>query len=90
MNGKISECGLVRVYEDMFPMGKVGKYVRIVFKMLEHENTRYVKYGQFVQLKEVLARGEARVRVELCFIILDLGKEDVLRKLDFDQVEYHQ
>ena len=43
VNGQISEYRLVRVYEDMFPMGKVAKYVRIVFKMLDPENTGYVK-----------------------------------------------
>ena len=69
-------------------MGKVGKYVRIVFKMLEHENTGYVKCGQFVQFISVVLRGEAGERAELCFNILDLGSEGVLRKQDFEQVEY--
>ena len=50
VNGEISERRLVRVYEDMFPMGKVAKYVRIVFTMLAHEKTGYFKCGQFVQL----------------------------------------
>ena len=89
VNGQISESRLMRVYEDMFPMGKVAKYVRIVFKMLEHENTGYVKYGQFLQFIEALARGEAWERVELSFNIFDLGKEGVLRRLDFEEVEYH-
>ena len=87
VKGDISEYRLVRVYEDMFPMGKVAKYVRIVFKMLEHENTGYVKCGQFVQFISVVLRGEARERAELCFDLLDLGKEGILKKQNFEKVE---
>ena len=87
VNGQISECKLVRVYEDMFPMGKVGKYVRIVFKMLEHQNTGYVKCGQFLQFIEVVVRGDTGERAELCFNMLDLGREGVLKKQNFEQVK---
>ena len=83
VNGQISECRLMRVYKDIFPMGKVAKYVRIIFKMLEHENTGYLKCGQFVQFISVVARGEARERTELCFNMLNLGMEGVLKKQDF-------
>ena len=76
----------MRVYEDMFPMGKVAKYVRIVFKMLEHDNTGYVKCGQFVQFISVVARGDARERVEMCFKLLDVRNEFDLKKQDFKQV----
>ena len=86
VNGEISERRLVRVYEDMFPMGKGAKYVRIIFKMLEHENTGYVKCGHFLQFISVVARGDARERAELCFNFLDLGKEGALKKQDFKQV----
>jgi Ca2+-binding EF-hand superfamily protein len=64
----------------------VAKYVRIIFKMLEHDNTGYVKCGQFLQFISVVARGDARERVELCFNLLDLSKEGVLKKQDFKQV----
>ena len=86
VNGDISEYRLVRVYEDMFPMGKVAKYVRIVFQMLDPENTGYVKCGQFVQFISVVARGDARERVEMCFNLLDVRKEGDLKKQDFQQV----
>jgi Ca2+-binding EF-hand superfamily protein len=86
VNGEISECRLVRVYEGMFPMGKVGKYVRIIFKMLEHENSGYVKCGQFIQFISVVARGDAREKASLCFNLLDLRREGALKKQDFKQV----
>ena len=87
VNGQISESRLMRVYEDMFPMGKVAKYVRIVFKMLEHENTGYVKCGQLVKFISVVARGESWERAELCFNMLDLKREGVLKKQDFEKVK---
>jgi Ca2+-binding EF-hand superfamily protein len=86
VNGQISEYRLARVYEDMFPMGKVGKYVRIVFKMLDPENTGYIKCGQFLQFISVVARVDARERVDMCFNLLDVRKEGVLKKQDFKQV----
>ena len=86
-DGQISERRLVRVYEDIFPMGKVGKYVKIVFSLLDPENTGYVKCGQFVQFVSVVERGEAGERVELCFNICDIQRKGVLTKQDFEQVK---
>ena len=60
--------------------------MRIVFKMLEHENTGYVRCGQFLHFISVVARGDASERLELCFDLLDLRKEGVLKKQDFKQV----
>ena len=61
--------------------------MRIVFKMLDPENNGYVECGQFVQFISVVARGEAWERAELCFNMLDLGREGVLKKHDFEQVK---
>lgn len=86
VNGQITEGRLVKVYEDIFPMGKVGKYVRIVFNMLDHDNNGHIKCGQFIQFISIVARGDDGERACLCFEMFDLRREGVLRKQDFGEV----
>ena len=87
-NGLISEKMLVKVYADMFPMGNVSKYVRIVFNMLNHENTGYIKCGEFLEFISIIARGSTRERALLCFHLFDVGKDEVLCRGNFEQVEH--
>ena len=86
VNGQITEGRLVKVYEDIFPMGRVARYVRIVFNMLDHEKNGHIKCGQFIQFISIVARGDDGERAGLCFEIFDLRQEGVLRKQDFGEV----
>ena len=39
VSGQMTESRMIRVYEDIFPMGSVTKYVKIVFTLLDTEQT---------------------------------------------------
>ena len=77
---------LVKVYEEMFPMGNVSKYVRIIFNTMDHDRTGYVHSGDFLEFISIIARGSIMERALLCFDMFDVGRQGVLRKIDFAQV----
>ena len=83
INGLISEERLMKVYTEMFPMGKVSKYVKLVFNTMDHDRSGFIKCGQFIS---IIARGSTRERAVLCFHMFDVGREGVLSKQDFAQV----
>ena len=85
-NGVISEARLTKVYAEIFPMGNVSKYVKLVFNSMDQERNGYIQSGQFMQFISILARGSTRARALLCFNMLDNGRDRVLRKQNFKQV----
>ena len=85
-NGLISEERLVKVYAEMFPMGNVSKYVKLVFNTMDQERNGFIKCGDFLDFISIIARGSTRERAVLCFHMFDVGREGVLMKHDFEQV----
>ena len=88
-NGLISEKMLVKVYADMFPMGNVSKYVKIVFNMINYENTGYINCGEFLEFISVIARGSTTERALSCFQLFDVGKKGVLCRKNVEQVGHY-
>ena len=87
VGGQMTEARMIRVYEDIFPMGSVTKYVKIIFAMLDSEQVGSVKCGQFLQFISVMARGGVGERAEMVFRIFDVRREGVLKKEDFQKVK---
>ena len=85
-NGLISEERLVKVYTEMFPMGNVSKYVKLVFNTMDQERNGFIKCGDFLDFISIIARGSTRERAVLCFHMFDVGREGVLSKNNFQQV----
>ena len=85
-NGKMSESRLVEVYEEIFPMGSVKKYVKIVFRVIDQDNCGYIECGQLINFISIMARGNPKQRAELAFKMFDLRREGLLRIEDFQHV----
>ena len=86
INGLISEERVMKMYIEMFPMGNVSKYVKIVFNTMDHDRSGFIKCGEFMEFISIIGRGSTRERALLCFHMFDFGREGVLRKQNFQQV----
>ena len=83
---KLPYSSLVKIFKDIFPMGRVESYTKLVLRALDFEKKGFVSSGEMVGFLCTLARGEPKERSELAFRILDTRGQDRVGREDIKEV----
>ena len=84
--GKMKLKHLKRYYADIFQVGDVSKYAKLVFNSLDKDRTGEIFIGEFVEFVDLMATGSVEDRITASFHFYDTNTDGLITRKDITKV----